>query len=155
MSLPSYRLGVDVGGTFTNLLLLRGDTGETWRAKVPSTPKDQSIGVLEGKKQILRNIPNGADIVLHVVNHGTTAATVDTEVTQNLREQMRALQQTDKPNITNKTSSVVEVYGRKSTQNFLRRLDDNLRKLHEVKLRGPMTQSSWFREWKKQYLRQV
>lgn len=75
MSVPSYRLGVDVGGTFTDLLLLREDTGETWRAKVPSTPKDQCLAVIQGKDQILSNIPNGADVVLHAVNHGTTVAT--------------------------------------------------------------------------------
>ena len=75
MGSPSYRLGVDVGGTFTDLLLLREDTGETWRAKVPSTPEDQSLGVIQGKDQILSKITTGSDIVLHVVNHGTTVAT--------------------------------------------------------------------------------
>ena len=75
MSVPLYRLGVDVGGTFTDLLLLREDTGETWRAKVPSTPEDQSLAVIRGKDQVLSNIPNGADVILHVVNHGTTVAT--------------------------------------------------------------------------------
>ncbi|MCC6173479.1 MAG: hypothetical protein IT481_15775, partial [Gammaproteobacteria bacterium] len=38
----SYRLGVDVGGTFTDLLLVNEKTGKTWSAKVPSTPADQS-----------------------------------------------------------------------------------------------------------------
>ena len=75
MGSPSYRLGVDVGGTFTDLLLLREDTGENWRAKVPSTAEDQSLAVIQGKDQILSKIPNGADVVLHVVNHGTTVAT--------------------------------------------------------------------------------
>lgn len=75
MDPPSYRLGVDVGGTFTDLLLLRENTGETWRAKVASTPHDQSLAVIDGKDQILKNIPDGANIVLHVVNHGTTVAT--------------------------------------------------------------------------------
>jgi 5-oxoprolinase (ATP-hydrolysing) len=75
MTSPSYRLGVDVGGTFTDLLLLREDTGETWRAKVPSTPEDQSLAVIRGKDQIMTNIPNGADVTLNVVNHGTTVAT--------------------------------------------------------------------------------
>ena len=72
---PLYRLGVDVGGTFTDLLLLDEGTGETWRAKVPSTPKDQSIGVLYGVEQIMSKIPNGSDVELAVVNHGTTIAT--------------------------------------------------------------------------------
>ena len=40
----SYRLGVDVGGTFTDLLLINEQTGETFTAKVPSTPEDSSIG---------------------------------------------------------------------------------------------------------------
>ena len=75
MDSPSYRLGVDVGGTFTDCLLLREDTGETWRAKVPSTPEDQSIAVIEGKTRVLSTIPDGANLTLHVVNHGTTVAT--------------------------------------------------------------------------------
>ena len=41
-----YRLGIDVGGTFTDLLLFHEETGRIWRAKTPSTPADQSIGVL-------------------------------------------------------------------------------------------------------------
>ena len=75
MGSATYRLGVDVGGTFTDLLLLCEETGDTWRAKVPSTPEDQSLAVINGKDQILKNIPNAADVVLHVVNHGTTVAT--------------------------------------------------------------------------------
>ena len=35
----SYRLGVDVGGTFTDLLLINEKTGATHTAKVPSTPR--------------------------------------------------------------------------------------------------------------------
>ena len=47
-----YRLGVDVGGTFTDLLMIDEDTGETWRAKTPSTPADPSIGVLAGLDKV-------------------------------------------------------------------------------------------------------
>ncbi|KAL8711414.1 MAG: hypothetical protein Q9225_007115 [Loekoesia sp. 1 TL-2023] len=75
MEPATYRLGVDVGGTFTDLLLISEDTGDSWRAKVPSTPEDQSLAVISGKDQILENIKDGADVVLHVVNHGTTVAT--------------------------------------------------------------------------------
>jgi 5-oxoprolinase (ATP-hydrolysing) len=71
----SYILGVDVGGTFTDVLLLEQISGQTWRSKVPSTPQDQSIGVRNGIDEILSKIPDGADIVLEVVNHGTTVAT--------------------------------------------------------------------------------
>jgi len=70
----SYRLGVDVGGTFTDLLLINEDTGETHTAKVPSTPEDSSIGVLNGIARICEE--SGID-PRHVnrVMHGTTVAT--------------------------------------------------------------------------------
>ncbi|KAF8207605.1 5-oxoprolinase [Mycena galopus ATCC 62051] len=74
----NYRLGeirVDVGGTFTDLLLLNVKTGEKWQAKVASTPADQSLGVRTGIDQILEKIPDGASVVVQVVNHGTTVAT--------------------------------------------------------------------------------
>ncbi|KAJ7127119.1 Hydantoinase/oxoprolinase-domain-containing protein [Mycena epipterygia] len=71
----NYRLGVDVGGTFTDLLLLNVDTGETWQAKVASTPEDQAIGVHTGINQILDKILDGASVVLQVITHGTTVAT--------------------------------------------------------------------------------
>ncbi|KAF7316917.1 hypothetical protein HMN09_00425800 [Mycena chlorophos] len=71
----NYRLGVDVGGTFTDVLLLNVDTGTTWRAKVSTTPEDQSIGVRTGIDRILNEIPDGSSVILQVVNHGTTVAT--------------------------------------------------------------------------------
>ena len=75
MGPSSFRLGVDVGGTCTDLLLLHEYTRGTWRTKVPSTPKDQCVGVMTGIEQLLSSIPNGVDIVLDVVHHGTTVAT--------------------------------------------------------------------------------
>jgi N-methylhydantoinase A len=70
----SYRLGIDVGGTFTDLLLFNNKTGEMKLEKTPSTPADQSIGILEGIKKIVeRNNLNANDIDL--ILHGTTVAT--------------------------------------------------------------------------------
>jgi N-methylhydantoinase A len=70
----SYRLGVDVGGTFTDLLLINEDTGETHTAKVPSTPDDSSIGVLNGIARICDE--SGVDPAdVSRVMHGTTVAT--------------------------------------------------------------------------------
>jgi N-methylhydantoinase A len=43
----TYRLGVDVGGTFTNLLLINEDTGDTFRAKIPTIRANQASAVLE------------------------------------------------------------------------------------------------------------
>lgn len=68
------RLGVDVGGTFTDLLLHDDRTGQIWEAKTPSTPEDQSIGVSEGIRLICEKAgisPQDLSMVLH----GTTVAT--------------------------------------------------------------------------------
>ena len=70
----SYRLGVDVGGTFTDLLLISEETGETFTAKVPSTPEDSSVGVLNGVARICDE--SGVDPKkIGRVMHGTTVAT--------------------------------------------------------------------------------
>ena len=70
----SYRLGVDVGGTFTDLLLINEDSGQTYTAKVLSTPEDSSIGVLNGVARIADE--SGIDISgINRVMHGTTVAT--------------------------------------------------------------------------------
>ena len=70
----TYRLGVDVGGTFTDILLVNEETGETFRAKTSSTPADQSIGVLRGINQACALAGVGLDQVTSVL-HGTTVAT--------------------------------------------------------------------------------
>jgi len=70
----AFRLGVDVGGTFTDLLLIDESSGQTYMAKVPSTPEDSSLGVLNGIKRIC---DESAIDPTHVnqVMHGTTVAT--------------------------------------------------------------------------------
>lgn len=70
----SYRLGVDVGGTFTDLLLINEQSGETFTAKVPSTPEDSSIGVLNGINRICDESGVSPDEINRVM-HGTTIAT--------------------------------------------------------------------------------
>lgn len=70
------KIGVDVGGTFTDLVLETGQ-GEGHRVfvhKVPSTPEDQSIGVLQGIREISAMAGVGRD-ELRLVVHGTTVAT--------------------------------------------------------------------------------
>jgi len=69
-----YRLGVDVGGTFTDLLLIDEQNGHTFRDKVPSTPEDPSQAVIMGARGLCEreNIgPGDIDLFLH----GTTVAT--------------------------------------------------------------------------------
>ncbi|KAI0035796.1 Hydantoinase/oxoprolinase-domain-containing protein [Vararia minispora EC-137] len=70
-----WKLGVDVGGTFTDAVLYNEETGEIYRAKVPSTPQDQSVGVLDAVEVIKSQVPNGQDLDIAVLNHGTTVAT--------------------------------------------------------------------------------
>jgi len=70
----TYRLGVDVGGTFTDLLLVNETTGQTWKAKVSSTPHDQSEGVLRGIERVCGLAAISAEEIDHVM-HGTTVAT--------------------------------------------------------------------------------
>ncbi|MFN3553367.1 MAG: hydantoinase/oxoprolinase family protein, partial [Novosphingobium meiothermophilum] len=70
----TYRLGVDVGGTFTDLLLFDQSTGTFWRHKTPSTPHDSSEGILNGVSAICEKAgitPGDIDYFLH----GTTVAT--------------------------------------------------------------------------------
>ncbi|MEH6517095.1 MAG: hydantoinase/oxoprolinase family protein [Halioglobus sp.] len=70
----SYRLGVDVGGTFTDLLLVDETSGKVFTAKVPSTPDDSSIGVLNGIERVCENAGVDPSKISQVM-HGTTVAT--------------------------------------------------------------------------------
>jgi N-methylhydantoinase A len=70
----AYRLGVDVGGTFTDVLVLEEERGTLTLEKVLSTPEDQSVGVLEGVRQACRRLgvePSELDAILH----GSTVVT--------------------------------------------------------------------------------
>jgi len=68
------KLGVDVGGTFTDLVLYDESLQKSWRAKTPSTPEDQSIGVARGIK-LVSEIANVGLSDIQLVLHGTTVAT--------------------------------------------------------------------------------
>ena len=69
-----YRLGVDVGGTFTDLLLFNEDSGAFWRHKTPSTPHDSSEGILNGVDAICAEAGVAASDIEYLL-HGTTVAT--------------------------------------------------------------------------------
>ena len=70
----TYRLGVDVGGTFTDLLLFDEASGKFWRHKTPSTPHDSSEGILNGVKAITAEAGVSAKDIAYFL-HGTTVAT--------------------------------------------------------------------------------
>ena len=71
-----YRIGIDVGGTFTDFLVVE-PKGEFALWKAPTTPSDQSIGVMDGLEQLarqrnfsLKQFLGATDLIIH----GTTTA---------------------------------------------------------------------------------
>ena len=72
-----YRIGIDVGGTFTDLVAI-DEGGATTLAKVPSTPQDPSLGVLDGLALLARRLGLERAALLAATDrivHGTTVAT--------------------------------------------------------------------------------
>ena len=69
-----FRLGVDIGGTFTDAVLLSESSGATRIAKVPSTPSDPSRGFLNAVDRILADADVAPEAISYLV-HGTTVAT--------------------------------------------------------------------------------
>ena len=72
--MDQYRIGVDVGGTFTDLVLLRPD-GTVVLEKTPTTPADQSDGVLAGLGRLADAEGLSLEELLHRTSsivHGTT-----------------------------------------------------------------------------------
>jgi N-methylhydantoinase A len=72
-SAAQYRLGVDVGGTHTDLVLLDAATGQVMVEKVSSTPKNPALGVLDGVARFAKRGIAPGSIVFFA--HGTTITT--------------------------------------------------------------------------------
>ena len=67
-----YRLGVDIGGTFTDIVLV-APNGQIYNKKVSSTEDDYARGILEGIEKVL--VAFGlTDVNITEVTHGTTVA---------------------------------------------------------------------------------
>jgi N-methylhydantoinase A len=69
----AYRLGVDIGGTFTDIVLL-GDDGALYSKKILSTPDDYSRAIQDGTAALLAETGIAASAIREV-GHGTTVAT--------------------------------------------------------------------------------
>ena len=76
------RIGIDTGGTFTDVVAIDAASGEIFTTKTPSTPHDPSIGVLEGIRKIVRIViaasageAAASRPAVAAVSHGTTVAT--------------------------------------------------------------------------------
>ncbi|MBC2933927.1 hydantoinase/oxoprolinase family protein [Nocardioides sp. zg-1228] len=74
MSSRRIRIGIDTGGTFTDVVALDEDSGELVTTKTPSTPGNPADGFIAGIEKILALVDGeGSDIT--AVSHGTTVAT--------------------------------------------------------------------------------
>ena len=70
----SVRIGVDVGGTFTDIVCFDEQEGDFRLLKVPSTPDRPSAAVIEGTRRVLNQFEVAAESVGFFI-HGTTVAT--------------------------------------------------------------------------------
>ncbi len=71
--MPHFRLGIDIGGTFTDLCVLEEDKNEWINLKVPTTPKDLTQGVMEALDVFFKDGRSPEDLTL--LFHATTIAT--------------------------------------------------------------------------------
>src|ERR1700691_5044534 len=69
---PNLRIGIDTGGTFTDIVCVDASTGAMRVTKVSSTPSNPAIGLVRGVKAILGDAPLDD---LAGLAHGTTVAT--------------------------------------------------------------------------------
>jgi N-methylhydantoinase A len=70
----SWRIGIDIGGTFTDVAMIEADTGRIEIVKVPTTPRDFGHGVIGGIADGLRrNAIDPASVTL--LSHATTVVT--------------------------------------------------------------------------------
>ncbi|HEX8495623.1 MAG TPA: hydantoinase/oxoprolinase family protein, partial [Actinomycetales bacterium] len=68
------RIGIDTGGTFTDVVAVDEDSGEIVTTKTPSTPGDPAEGFLAGIDKVLARLGLGGESI-SAVSHGTTVAT--------------------------------------------------------------------------------
>jgi N-methylhydantoinase A len=68
------RIGIDTGGTFTDVVAVDEETGELVTTKTPSTPSNPADGFITGIHKVLAELSLGGDAIT-AVSHGTTVAT--------------------------------------------------------------------------------
>ena len=76
--MPKFRIAVDTGGTFTDVFVFNEESGESVVQKVPSTPKNPSLAVLNGMERVEIDLTN-----VTLFFHGTTVGT-NALITRNL-----------------------------------------------------------------------
>jgi N-methylhydantoinase A len=69
-----YRVGIDIGGTFTDVVLLDSETQEITFAKAPTTPADRAIGFFDGL-HLVQDASGAQNAQVTEIVHGSTVAT--------------------------------------------------------------------------------
>jgi N-methylhydantoinase A len=76
MTMKTARIGIDVGGTFTDATLIDGSSGALFSAKAFTTPKDRSLGVIDAIRAVLAEasvVPAAVGEIVHGSTTGTNA----------------------------------------------------------------------------------
>ncbi len=71
MEQTTYRLGCDIGGTFTDFVLVNNVTGQFHTNKCLTTPSDPSDAIEQGVRELAETLPGFMDNVEEII-HGTT-----------------------------------------------------------------------------------
>lgn len=71
----TWALGIDSGGTFTDVMAMEVESGQIRTLKVPSTPQDPSQALLNGVEAFLRAVPETRASDISFFAHGTTVGT--------------------------------------------------------------------------------
>ncbi|KAI0320578.1 Hydantoinase/oxoprolinase-domain-containing protein [Amylostereum chailletii] len=151
MVTANWRLGVDVGGTFTDAVLYNDSNGEIYRAKVSSTPQDQSVGVLQAI-DALRCVSQGTTVATNAILEGK-GAKVALLVTEGYKDilQVRRSQVPGglagwivwpKPTPLASLEMTIEVPGRVETAgNVVRPLNENVLRARLARLKASPPES--------------
>ena len=73
----AFKIGIDVGGTFTDFLLM-DEKGNSEIYKVPTTPSDPSVGVMSGSAQTKANLPTGVISASMSISGSISASAIST-----------------------------------------------------------------------------
>lgn len=72
----NYRVSVDIGGTFTDLVALSEEDGELVNIKVPTTPREPAVGVVTAIREFLATLePADVSMIVHATTIATNAIT--------------------------------------------------------------------------------
>jgi N-methylhydantoinase A len=76
-----FRIGIDIGGTFTDLVAINDETGEIINIKVPTTPRNPVNGIINSLNKFTKTEPNpNIEMLIHATTIATNAILGQTEL---------------------------------------------------------------------------